>query len=179
MLSAFCHCIPLAFWSAHVSLCQNKCIFEPSNQPPEPEPRDEQQDLYQRRWAVAGDTRSQTVSRSLPSSQRDIDSTETNIWACWAPKRWQFRHHSMGCCSSMHLPLYVATVGQLAVTLQWQICQGSFNISYYLTSSYKKKALKQVFKSKKSQCLTINIPKVVFKSKTPKACVIDLVSCVS
>lgn len=132
MLSAFCHCsaslsILVAFWSAHVSLCQNKRIFQPSNQPQEPEPQDEQRDLYHRHWAVAAETGSQTVSHSLPPSQCDSDITQTNIWACWAPRCRQSRHHFMGCCSLMHLPLYVTTVThfQLAVKLQWWICQSS------------------------------------------------------
>lgn len=65
-------------------------------------------------WAVAGETRRQTVSRSLPPSQRDIDSTETNIWACWAPRCRHFRHHFMGWCSLMHLRLFAAAVSRLA-----------------------------------------------------------------
>lgn len=89
MLSAFCHCsaslsIPVAFWRAHVSLCQNKRIFQPSHQPQEPEPRVEQRNLHHRRWAVAAEAGSQTASHSLPPSQRDSDVTQTNIWARWA-----------------------------------------------------------------------------------------------
>lgn len=205
MLSSFCHClaslsIPVAFWSAHVSPCQNKRILQPSHQPQEPEPRDEQRDLYHRRWAVAGETRSQTASHSSSPAQRDIEkhrdkhlgllsievsAVPTPFYGMLqpdAPAPLCSNSQSAGCKDTvMNLSEFSFNIHNDGVfKFSWRQKGLVKYIQIYSTGT-SKNALKQALTSNKSQCLTLKIPNVIFKSKTPTStdCVIDLVSCVS